>query len=163
MKCLKARWGEIDYETGIWTRPKEHMKSRKEHRVPLTGRMIKFLKSLPREGGDDSLVFVGSKLNTPLGKMTLPKLVDVMKYDVTIHGFRSSFKTWATEQTSYPDSLIEFCLAHAVGNETERAYQRSDMVEKRRQLMEQWSAFVSTPRKIGVKEATPIRAKAGVR
>jgi integrase len=136
------------------------MKARKPHRVPLTRPMIKLLKSLPHEGDDNSLVFIGTKANTPIGKMTLPKLVDAMKYDVTIHGFRASFKSWATEQTSYPDSMIEFSLAHAVGSATEQAYQRSDMVEKRRQLMEQWSTFISTPRKIGT--VTPIRGKAGV-
>jgi integrase len=137
-----------------------------DHRVPLTGRMIKLLKALPREGGDDGLadglVFIGSKANTPLGKMIMPKLVDAMKYDVTIHGFRASFKTWATEQTSYPREIIEFCLAHVVGPDSEQAYLRSDVLEKRRHLMEAWSTFVSTPRKIGVKQATPIRKEAGV-
>jgi integrase len=158
-EVLGARWKEFDYDNYIWTVPGRRMKTRKAHRVPLTGRMIKLLGP---KGDDDSLVFVGTKANKPLGKMVLPNLVDAMKHDVTVHGFRASFKSWATEQTSYPDSMIEFSLAHAVGTETEQAYQRSDMVEKRRQLMEQWSTFISTPRKIGVKETTPIRAKAGV-
>jgi integrase len=159
-EVLKARWSEFDFDNNIWTIPGPRMKARKPHRVPLTRPMIKLLKSLPHEGDDNSLVFIGTKANTPIGKMTLPKLVDAMKYDVTIHGFRASFKSWATEQTSYPDSMIEFSLAHTVGSATEQAYQRSDMVEKRRQLMEQWSTFISTPRKIGT--VTPIRGKAGV-
>ena len=162
-EVTKAGWSEIDYENRIWTRPKEHMKSRKEHRVPLTGRMIKLLKSLHPEGGADSLIFVGTKPNKPLGKMMLPKLIDGMKYDnITIHGFRASFKTWATEQTAYPNSLIEFCLAHAVGNDTEQAYQRSDMVEKRRQLMEQWCRFVSTPR-IATRSVRPAPSRRSAR
>ena len=128
------------------------------HRVPLTGRMIKLLKSLPRES-DDGLVFVGHKANTLIGKMVLPDLIDAMGYDATVHGMRASFKSWASEQTAYPSEIIEFSLAHVVGSASEQAYQRSDVLEKRRLLMEQWSTFVTTPRKAG--SVTPIR-KAGV-
>jgi integrase len=165
-EVTKARWPEIDFDNKIWTVPFGRMKSRNKHkeplnhRVPLTSQMIKLLKSLPRES-DDGLVFVGNKANTPLGKMTLPDLVDAMNHDVTVHGFRASFKTWASEQTSYPSEIIEFCLAHVVGSSSEQAYQRSDVLEKRRHLMEAWSEFIATPRKIGVDQATPIR-KAGM-
>jgi integrase len=161
-EVLKARWSEFDFDKKIWTVPAERMKGRKSHAVPLTGRMIKLLKSLPREGGDDSLVFIGIKAGKPLGKMTLPKLIDAMGHDVTVHGFRASFRTWAGEMTSFPREAIEFSLAHVVGTDSEQAYWRGDMIEKRRKLMEAWSTFVGSPpvRKSGT--VTPIRAKAGV-
>ena len=90
--------------------------------------------------------------------MVLPKLVDAMGYDVTIHGFRASFRTWAAESTAFPREVIEAALAHVIGDKAEQAYQRSDVVEKRRQLMEAWSTFVSTPSpaKTG-NNVTPIR------
>jgi integrase len=153
-EVLGARWDEFDFDKKTWTIPGPRMKGRKTHVVPLTGRMIELLP--PREAGND-LVFIGTKANRPLGKMTLPKLVDAMKYDVTIHGFRASFKTWAGEISRFTNEAIEFSLAHVVGSGAEQAYWRGDMIDKRRQLMEAWGRFVSTPRQIGVKEATPIR------
>lgn len=175
-EVLGARWNEFDWGNKVWTVPAIRMKARnakarKPHRVPLTGRMIRLLKSLPREssavaalrrdsGADDnSLVFIGTKPNKVLGKMVLPDLVDAMGHDVTIHGFRASFRTWAAESTAYPREVIEAALAHATGNEVEAAYQRSDVLAKRRALMEQWSTFISTPQRTGT--ITPIR-KAGV-
>jgi integrase len=160
-EVLKARWSEFDFDKKIWTVPAERMKGRKSHAVPLTGRMLKLLKSLPREGGDDSLVFIGAKAGKPLGKMTLPKLIDAMGHDVTVHGFRASFRTWAGEMTSFPREAIEFSLAHVVGTDSEQAYWRGDMIERRRKLMEAWSTFVGSPpvRKSG--SVTPIR-RAGV-
>jgi integrase len=164
-EVLKARWPEIDFENKVWTVPFGRMKSRNKrkeplpHRVPLTNQTIKLLKALPRES-DDGLVFVGHKANTLIGKMVLPKLVDAMGHDATVHGFRASFKSWASEQTAYPSEIIEFSLAHVVGSASEQAYMRSDVLEKRRLLMEAWSTFVTTPQKAG--SVTPIRAKAGV-
>ena len=133
------------------------MKGRKTHCVPLTGRMIKLLKALPRDGGD--LVFIGSKAGKVLGKMALPNVIDAMGHDVTVHGFRASFKTWATEQTSYPSEVIEFCLAHVVGGTSEQVYWRGDMIERRRTLMDAWSAYVGTVRG-AANIVTPLR-KAG--
>jgi integrase len=145
-EVLKARWSEIDFEKKTWTIPAERMKGRKKHLIPLTPRMLKLLASLPgRDLVDDSLVFVGTKTGQPLGKMTLPQLVDAMGHDVTIHGMRASFKTWAGEQTSFAREAIEFSLAHVVGSDSEQAYWRGDMIQKRRQLMEAWSVFVGTP------------------
>jgi integrase len=135
------------------------MKTRKLHRVPLTGSMIKLLKSLQHGAGDD-LVFIGNKKNMPLGKMILPNLVKAMGHNVTIHGFRSSFRTWAADSTAYPREVIEAALAHVTGTAVELSYQRSDVLEKRRQLMEAWSLFVATPVRKG-DNVTPIR-KGGV-
>jgi integrase len=156
-EVTKARWGEFDLEQKFWTVPAERMKARKPHRVPLTGRMVKLLKALPREQGND-LVFIGTRKGGPLSKMTLPTLIEAMGHAVTTHGFRATFRTWAAEQTSYPREIIEMCLAHATGTVVELSYQRSDVLEKRRQLMEQWGAFVATPRgKTGT--VTPIRKR----
>jgi integrase len=158
-EALGARWNEIDLDKKTWTVPPERMKARKEHRVPLTGRTIKLLKALPREGGDNGFVFVGTKANAPLSKMTLPKLVEGMGHDVTIHGFRASFRTWAAESTSFPREVIEAALAHKTGTVVELSYQRSDVLEKRRQLMEQWSTFVATPVRKKSGNVTPIRKR----
>jgi len=159
-EVLTARWSEFDLESRIWTIPPEKMKARKIHRVPLTDRMVEILKALPREGGADGIVFIGSKANTPLAKNTLSKLISTMGADCTVHGFRSSFRTWAAESTSYPREIVEAALAHTTGTTVELAYQRSDMLEKRRQLMQQWATFIPAPRrKAGT--VTPIR-KGGV-
>jgi integrase len=154
-EVLSARWSEFDFENRIWIIPPDRMKTRKEHRVPLTDRMIKILKALPCEGGDNGLVFIGSKANAPLAKNTLSKLVGTMGHDCTVHGFRSSFRTWAAESTAFPREIIEAALAHATGNAVELAYQRSDVIEKRRQLMAQWAAFIASPVRRGV-AVTPI-------
>jgi integrase len=122
--------------------------------------MIELLKALKREAGSNDLVFIGSKPGKRIDKMVLPKLVDAMGHDVTIHGFRASFRTWAADSTAFPREVIEAALAHATGTKTELSYQRSDVLEKRRQLMEQWSEFVATPDRKGA-NVTPMR-KGGV-
>jgi integrase len=158
-EVLTARWSEFDFENRIWTIPAHKMKGRKPHRVPLTKRMIEILKTLPREAGADGIVFIGSKINTPQAKNRLSKLVTkTMGCDCTVHGFRSSFRTWAADQTAYPRELIEAALAHTTGNAVELAYQRSDVIEKRRKLMDAWGAFVASPQRPDTK-VTPIRKK----
>jgi integrase len=156
-EVLNARWSEFDFENRIWTIPDHKMKARKIHRVPLTDRMIELLKALPREGGADGIVFIGSKANTPQAKNTLSKLVTkTMGRDCTVHGFRSSFRTWAAESTAFPREIIEAALAHTTGTAVELAYQRSDVIEKRRKLMDAWAAFVASPQRRDTK-VTPIR------
>lgn len=141
-----------------WIIPAPRMKKRKrQHRVPLTDAMLKILKSLPREDGNE-LVFIGTRTGERIGKMTMPMLVDAMGHDVTIHGFRSSFRDWCADRTTFPREMAEIALSHKVGTEVERAYLRSDVFEKRRSLMEKWSVYVSTtPRKITGNNVTPIR------
>jgi integrase len=128
------------------------MKTRKEHRVPLADRAIAILKALPTEA---DFVFIGARKGQALGKMALSNLIAAMDYDVTVHGMRSSFRVWAAEQSAYPREVIEQCLAHVVGNATEAAYQRSDLLDKRRKLMEAWAAFVRSPKHDAT--VTPIR------
>jgi integrase len=151
-EVVHAQWSEIDFENRIWTVPEARMKGRKLHRVPLSDRAIEILRALPTEG---DLVFIGSRKNAPIGKNVMPNLVEAMGRAVTIHGFRASFKSWASERTSFPREIIEAALAHQVGNSVEQAYQRSDVLEKRRKLMEAWATFCTTPQRDAT--VTPIR------
>jgi integrase len=157
-EVLKAHWSEVDFATKIWTRPASHMKAKIEHAVPLTPRMIEILKALPREGGDNSLIFEGTKAGRPLGRNALSKIVGTMGVDCTVHGFRSSFKDWCSEMTAFPRELAEHALAHEVGNAVERAYGRSKLIEKRRALMLQWERFCMTP--LPKSKVIPIRKNA---
>jgi integrase len=157
-EVLKAHWGEIDLGSKVWTRPSDHMKGGVEHQVPLSPRMIEILKGSPRAGGDqDSLIFEGTKPGRPLGRNALSKLADTLGIDATVHGFRSSFKDWAGEQTNYPRELAEHALAHEVGSKVERAYGRSQLLEKRRRMMADWEKFVTSPIVSKSASVTPIR------
>jgi integrase len=140
------------------------MKGGREHRVPLSDRAVAILGALERLPGD-SHVFPGTKRGRGLSSGTLSAVLDgvtqegvtqesVTQDGVTVHGFRSSFRTWAAERTNYPREICEVALAHAVGDETEQAYQRGDLLDKRRRLMEQWSTFCrSKPQSKGNKSS----------
>lgn len=144
-EVVKARWQEVDIETRMWVIPAERMKAGREHRVPLSDRAIEILASLPRDKGSD-FVFIGDKLGKPLSNMAMLMMLRRMKRDdLTVHGFRSTFRDWAAEQTMYPNEMVEMALAHAVSDKTEAAYRRGDMLEKRRRLMQDWSVFCGLP------------------
>jgi integrase len=132
----KATWGEIDLDTAVWTRPAKHMKAGDEHIVPLSRQAIELLGD-PGEG----LLFPGLKSGNTLSDMTFTMPLRRAKLDCTVHGFRSSFRDWCSEATSTPWEVAEACLAHVVGDQTERAYARSDLLEKRRAVMQQWADF----------------------
>lgn len=142
-EVLGARWSEIDRKTKVWTLPAIRMKAGIEHRVPLTDAALTILDRVEvvRRG---EYVFPGQKPDRPLSIMAMEMMLRRMKVDVTVHGFRSSFRDWAGESTSFPREIAETALAHVVGDATERAYRRGDALEKRRALMEAWSAFVTT-------------------
>jgi integrase len=145
-EVLGAKWSEINLKEKMWTIPANRMKDRKEeHRVALSDRVMEILKVLPREAGND-FVFIGSKAKN-LSPNTFTELMKKLQATdtATPHGFRATFKTWASEQTSFAKEIIEQCLAHAVGNATERSYQRSDLLAKRRSLLAQWERFCVTP------------------
>jgi integrase len=117
-EVINAKWSEIDFEARMWTVPAEHMKANREHRVPLSGRAIEVLSTLPREC---EFVFPGTKAMKPLSNMAMLELVRGMRgKGATVHGFRSSFRDWAAEQTLYPNELCEIALAHAVSDKTKR-------------------------------------------
>jgi integrase len=140
-EVLGARWSEIDLDKALWTVSKERMKMDREHVVPLSTEAIKVLKALPHEKGNGH-VFIGGRPGAPLQKLAMIALIQRRKLGFTVHGFRSSFRTWAAERTPFPPDVIEMSLAHLVGGETERAYNRSQLVERRRPLMEAWATFV---------------------
>jgi integrase len=134
-----ARWSEIDLVAAVWTIPAERMKDKEEYRIPLTVEALAVLKEA--RGLDDDLVFPGQRPRRPLSDMSLITVLKRLDVPVTVHGFRSSFRDWASERTNAPREIAEMCLAHTVGNAVERAYARSDIVEKRRDLMERWAGF----------------------
>jgi integrase len=137
-EAIGAKWAEIDLDAKLWTIPAGRMKAAREHRVPLSDRVLAILETLPGEG---EYVFAGARESKPLSNMALLELMRGMRgKGATVHGFRSTFRDWAAEQTSYPHEMCEIALAHAVGNKVEAAYRRGDMMEKRRRLMADWAA-----------------------
>lgn len=139
----EAHWNEIDLEAMVWEVPAERMKMKRPHRVPLSPRAVGLLhEAKPLEDGS-GLVFPGTKHGRPLSDMTLSKLVKELGFAADVHGFRTSFRTWAQERTNFPREIAEAALAHLSGDAVERAYARSDLFDKRRTMMDAWSAFLS--------------------
>ncbi|HEV7912070.1 MAG TPA: integrase arm-type DNA-binding domain-containing protein [Methylocella sp.] len=142
-EVLGMRWPEVDLEKGVWAVPANRMKGEREHRVPLSGRALEILREM-HKGREGDFVFPGQNPGKPLGPKALKMVLVKMKIAATVHGFRSSFRDWAGNETGYPRDLIETALAHLIGDQAEQAYRRSDALEKRRGLMETW-AYCSTP------------------
>ncbi|MCK0142535.1 site-specific integrase [Aliiroseovarius sp. F20344] len=141
-EVLEMTWPEVDFETRLWTVPAERMKGGKEHRVPLTDEMLAILE--PLKAMASTYVFEGQKRHRPLSNMSMLMLLRrIGREGFTVHGFRSSFRDWASEAANAPRELAEAALAHQVGNDVERAYARSDLLERRRKVMAQWSTFSS--------------------
>ena len=139
-----ATWDEIDLPTATWSIPPARMKMSRLHRVPLSTPAVALLRDLQAIRRGDA-VFVGRDFGRAAGATATRALVrQLTGQSITIHGARATFKTWASEQTDYPRELIEMSLAHSVGTEVERAYQRGDMLERRRELMEAWAQFCGT-------------------
>jgi integrase len=142
-EVIEATWKEVDLEAGVWTVPAERMKAKKEHRVPLCAAAVALLKSMSA-GGADTPLFEGQRAGRPLSNMAMLKMLERMgRKDLTVHGFRSTFRDWAAESTAYPNEVVEMALAHTVSNKVEAAYRRGDLFEKRRALMEDWGKYVS--------------------
>ena len=137
-----ARWDEIDIATATWVIPGKRMKGGRIHRVALSPPAIALLKAIKRDP-EQPLVFP-SATGRPFSDASMAAVLKRLKVvDATQHGFRTSFRTWTTEQTGFPSDAAEWALAHLVGSKTERAYARSDMLEIRRDLMAEWSKFLS--------------------
>jgi integrase len=137
------RWSEVDLDAGVWTVPGTRMKAGKEHRVPLTAEVLGFLGE---PGKPDDLVFPSpAKPGSPLSDMTLTAVLKRMnKGELTVHGFRSSFRDWAGETTAHPREVIEAALAHRLKDKTEASYARGDLFQRRRALMNDWASFATT-------------------
>jgi integrase len=137
-EVIGARWEEIDTAAKLWTVPAGRIKGGREHRVPLSDRVLDVLRALPTERGND-FVFIGPN-------MALAAVLKRMaRDDITVHGFRSTFRDWAAERTNYPNHVVEMALAHVVGNKVEAAYRRGDLFDKRRRLMGEWARYCTTP------------------
>ncbi len=140
-EVLGARWDEFDLSKRVWIVPAARMKAGREHRIPLSPAALAILDYL-KEVRDGDFAFPGRRRGRPLSPMALVMVLRRMKVDATVHGFRSAFRDWVGERTSFPRELAEAALAHLVGDAVERAYRRGDALEKRRELMEAWARFV---------------------
>ena len=137
-----ATWSEFDIKGKMWTIPAVRMKAGKEHRVPLSSSAIKLLESLAVT--ESELVFPSPR-GGMLSDMTLTGVLRRMKVKVTAHGFRSTFRDWVAESTTFPNEVAEMALAHTISNKSEASYRRGDLFEKRAVMMEEWSRFINTP------------------
>ncbi|WP_430251721.1 tyrosine-type recombinase/integrase [Neorhizobium sp. DAR64860/K0K1] len=141
-EIIGAKWNEFDFVEKVWLVPADRMKAGREHRVPLTDEALAVLEVM-REQKINDYVFPGRKENSAISDMTMAKTLKTMKVPVTVHGFRSSFRDWTSEATSFPSEIAEAALAHLVGDEVERAYRRGDVLQKRRKLMQAWAGFLT--------------------
>lgn len=143
-EVIGATWGEIDLNECVWTIPAERMKAKKEHRIPLTDRAVEILRDMEKIK-ESEFVFPGWKAKSGLSNMAMLVLLKRMsRPDLTVHGFRSTFRDWAGETTHHPREVIEHAMAHQLADKAEAAYARGTLFEKRRKLMEDWDAFLRT-------------------
>jgi integrase len=153
-----ARWDEIDEAERLWTIPEERMKASRPHRVPLSDQAMALLVEMRKlhHAGDGGFIFQGGRPGRPLSLMSLRALLgDMGRRDITTHGFRSTFRDWASERTVSSHEAIELSLAHVQPNPVVAAYARSDLLEKRRLLMAAWGAYCSTP--AATADVVPLR------
>ncbi|MEO1105561.1 MAG: site-specific integrase, partial [Pseudomonadota bacterium] len=139
-----ATWSEIDLGAKQWTIPAERMKAERPHRVPLSDAAVALLEAQPRFAGSD-LVFWAPRGGT-LSDMALTAVTRRMGVDAVPHGMRSTFRDWCSERTAYPRDAADMALAHTIGDKVEAAYRRGELLEKRRRMMADWAAFISTPK-----------------
>jgi integrase len=159
-ETIGATADEFNLSEKVWTIPAERMKARQQHRVPLSDRALAIVREMlaVREEGQQFL-FPGRKAAKPLSNMAMTAVLRRMKRgNLTVHGFRSTFRDWAAERTSYPRDVVEMALAHAIADKTEAAYRRGDLFEKRRRLMAEWAKYASAPTATTRNTVVPLRA-----
>jgi integrase len=139
-----ASWDEINFAERMWTIPKERMKKRREHIVPLSDRAFQIIQG-QHDIRSSKLIFPGVRDERPMSNTQMLFVLQRLGVAVTVHGFRSSFRDWAGDLTRYPRDLIELALAHVTGNAVERAYRRGTALEQRRELMTAWAAYCEHP------------------
>ena len=150
-EAIEARWSEIDTVEKRWTIPAARMKAAKEHTIPLSDAALAVLQRLKAETKEGEFVFPGGKKNTPLSNMACLALLKRMgRSDLTVHGFRSSFRDWAGESTAHPREVIEHAMAHQLPDKAEAAYARGSLLERRRVLMADWAQYCAQPAATGV-------------
>lgn len=156
-EAIGASWPEVDLNATVWAIPASRTKTHREHRVPLSPRAVTLLRAL-QDTRQGDFVFPGKKEDTPLSNMAMLELLKRMgRGDLTVHGFRSTFRDWAAERTNYPREVAEMALAHVVSDQTEAAYRRGDLFDKRRRLMNEWAKYCETPKQTG--KVVPMRGK----
>jgi len=159
-----AMWLEIDLDHAVWTIPAERMKAGREHRVPLSEAALAILHEIAALKNGSGLVFLGQRRGVPMSDMTLTAVLRRMgKGDLTAHGFRSTFRDWCAESTNHPRELAEAALAHTLRDKVEAAYQRGDLLAKRRRLMDDWAAFCAKPMVVGDVVPFGARRSGGIR
>jgi integrase len=165
-EAIGARWSEIDLAAKIWTVSAERMKAGKEHRVPLAPRAVAILgelaelRSAESEGETDHFVFPGTRAGRSLSGMAMLMLLRRMnRGDITVHGFRSTFRDWAAERTNFANHVVEAALAHTIGNAVEAAYRRGDLFDKRRRLAGAWATFCGAPSTVSGRDATVTKLR----
>jgi integrase len=146
-EVLGARWEEFDLENAIWTIPAERMKAGQKHRVPLARRCIQLLRRAKQLSANSDLVFPGRSSTKPISNMVFLMALRRMGLQVTAHGFRSAFRDWAAEQTHFAREVCEKALAHTIKDKTEAAYQRGDLLDRRRELMDAWANYLASKSK----------------
>ena len=154
-EVLKAEWTEFDMEKTLWIIPAARMKSGIEHRIPLTARAIELLHQLALVKRNNFIF--ASIQNKPLSSASMTMLMRSMGRTETVHGFRSTFSDWVSEQTSFSSETREQCLAHQISDRADAAYRRGDQLDKRRKLLEAWAAFTSPPAAYTANVAKPVR------
>lgn len=142
-EVLKAKFSEVDFDAKVWTIPAARMKMRRDHDVPLPPRALDVLKAARAISPKGEYIFCGYSGDHLSSHSLLALLQRRMGRDVSVHGFRASFKTWAGEETNFPRDVVEMCLAHQVGNAVENAYKRGTLIEKRRKVLEAWTSYCS--------------------
>lgn len=165
-ETLGARKTEFALDDALWVIPKDRMKGRKEkrkeHRVPLSHQAVALLRRLFAAYPKSPFVFPGLGTQSHLSGMSMLKVLERMgRDDITVHGFRSTFRDWAADETDFPREVAEAALAHAVGDKTEAAYRRGDALEKRSKLMQAWADYCDTPIKAGANVVRMAKRKAG--
>lgn len=161
-EVLGAQWSEVDLTAATWTVPGIRMKAGREHRVPLSDPALAVLRELLQLRNADAgdWVFPGARKGRPLSNMAMEMLLRRMgRGDLTVHGFRSTFRDWVAEATDYTGDVAEAALAHVLGDKVEAAYRRGDLFDKRRRLMADWAAFCERPSTADA-TITPIRQTA---
>jgi integrase len=143
-EVIGARWGEFDLVAALWVIPAVRMKAQREHRVPLPRQAVELLESMPRTEGSDAVFWGRSKKGEggTISQWAMLMLLRGMRPGLTVHGFRSAFRDWAAENTSFPAEVVEMALAHTIGNQVEAAYRRGDLLDKRRELMREWAEYL---------------------
>lgn len=159
-EVLNAKWTEFDLDGALWTIPKERMKGFREHRVPLSDAALAVLAKAKAESTASEYVFTGGKLAALSNMTCLATLKRMGRADLTVHGFRSTFRDWVSESTSYPRDVAEMALAHAIEDKSEAAYRRGDLIEKRRALMSDWAAHCAVVRVSGAVVAIRVKVEA---